>query len=120
VFAFRSRSGDTFKVGHDEALPSAGATTCWLAPPAAANMLPPPTHCRHGQVKLGHPKAWLRHLLTQVADHRFNRVDELLHWELPPAGQARLSNASLPSVVMPSSIKFARRPGQLCGDAYQK
>lgn len=84
VLAFRSRRGDTFKARHGVASPSAGATTCSLAPSAApANMRPPPTHCRYGKVELGRPEDWMRHLLTQVADHRINRVDELLHWNCP-------------------------------------
>lgn len=50
------------------------------------------------------PDAWLRHLLTHIADHPVNRVDDFLPTlPLRLADRLFLKNTSLPSGVMPSS-----------------
>jgi hypothetical protein len=76
-------------------------------------------YSRIGSAKLNgvDPEAWLRHLLMQIADHGINHVDQLLPWDCPSRG-ACLNYTSLPSEVMPSSIKSARCSRRWWGDAY--
>jgi hypothetical protein len=31
------------------------------------------------------PQAWLTHVLNRIADHKINRIDELLPWKFAPA-----------------------------------
>jgi hypothetical protein len=43
-----------------------------------------PLYSLTGSCELGNvePEAYLRHVLTHIADHPINRIDELLPWNL--------------------------------------
>lgn len=63
------------------ALPSGAVIIYSLGPTAVASALP---RSLIGAEKLNDvdPEAWLRRVLTHIADHPVNRIDDFLPWNL--------------------------------------